>query len=352
MRKLISIFSGNYSMTQKMNYLKYYFSPKSPYLAYKPITLSIVSTDKCTLNCAMCPTHSPCVPDDYVWRQNAAKDMSLGLLKEIVKTYPEAIELHIIGAGEPMLNSDFFDMVEYASTKGRMKVKTFSNGTTIRNNMDRILSSSLDSLTVSINGHTQDEFNRMTGIRGDIFDEIVQSTKELVDKKREMNRRLAVKLSFIIDKTNYRQLKEMIAFSDKVNPDHVFLCNFLPCPYDGLTPKERVIMTDSDHIINYMREVKRELPAEKRAKISFPIVIDHESAENRCSVHFQQMRVDGSGNVSSCSMMLLNMKNAATINIDNCWNSDFFIQARKMILEKKEIDELCLYCPSNKGVEL
>ncbi|MFH1790782.1 MAG: hypothetical protein ABH885_02220, partial [Candidatus Omnitrophota bacterium] len=65
-----------------------------------------------------------------------------------------------------------------------------------------------------------------------------------------------------------------------------------------------------------------------------------------------QVRVDGHGNVASCSMMLLNMENTGSIDDPDCWNSAFLRDMRERFLTGRDIEELCLYCPSNKGVGL
>ena len=351
-KEILYTFLDDYFPCQKINYIKHLFSNKAAKLRYKPITISTVSTNRCTLSCDMCPTHSSIVPNDYKWRQSVSEDMSFDLFKKVLDGFPEALNVQIIGSGEPMLNRDFFKMVKYASRNKKMKVKTSSNGTTIKENAENILNSDLDSLTISINGHTPQEFHRMTGMGEGVFTEICNATRQLIEENRKRKSKLKIKLSFIIDKINYRALPEIINFSEGFNPDFVFLCNFLPCPHEGLTPKERVITSDDTEIVNFIRKVKKNIAANRKEKISFPLMIDNKMTENKCNVHFQQLRVDGNGNVSSCSMMLLNMNEASKIDVKDCWNSEFFVTMREKFLKDKALDELCHYCPSNKGIEI
>ena len=350
-RKLISVLSCEKSAAQKINYLKYAFSGRARRLAYRPVVISVVATSNCTLSCDMCPTHSRNVPKNYKWRQTAARDMDLALFKRGLDMFPEALEVHIIGSGEPLLNKDFFEMVRYASDKRKMDVKTFSNGTTIRPNIAGILESGLDGITVSINGHTAGEFSRMTGMPPKVFDDIVAGTKELIEAKKKTRPEFRVKLSFIIDKTNYSGMPEMAALALRLGADHVFFCNFLPCLYGDLTPDKRVITTSDRDIVEFIRKTKQSLDPSVRGKFDFPPVIDTSSAENRCRCHFEQVRFDGEGNVSSCSMMLLNMEGSGHIDAPDCWNSIFLQEMRGKFITGDGIEELCLYCPGNKGVE-
>jgi len=311
-----------------------------------------VSTSRCTLACDMCPTHSRKVPKDYKYRQTAANDMSLELFKKTLERFPEALSVHIIGAGEPMLNRNFFRMVGHAKKKRGLEVKSFTNGTTIRENMDKILASPLDGLTVSINAHSREEFNRLTGMRPGIFDKIYKDTKELIERKKSKKSPLKVKLSFIIDKVNFKHLDSMVKLLGELKADYAFLCNFLPCPYDELTPQKRVITKNDKEIMKFIRDFRDNLPVHLKEKLSFPRVIDSAMKENKCSIHFDQVRVDGDGKVSSCSMMLLNMKEAGSIDEEDPWNSAHLVRMRKKFLENKDIEEPCFHCPSNKGIEI
>jgi len=339
-------------MDQKINYLKQLFLKKRPVLGYKPVTVSIVSTTKCTLSCSMCPTHSNAVPKDYKWRQTSAKDMGFELFKRTLDLFHEALSVHIIGAGEPMLNKDFFRMVDYASRVRKMEVKTFSNGTTIAGNIENLLGSNLSGITVSLNAHNGEEFSRITGMPGGIYDKIYADTGRLIKERNAKNRNLKVNLSFVIDRENYRFIPEMIGTAERLGADHTFLCNFLPCPYGELTPSRKVITKRDTPIIQFIRKTKNDLPSGARERVSFPRAIDSGMKENKCDMHFNQVRVDGDENVSSCSMMLLNMENTGRIESKDPWNSTFLVNTRAKFLENNGLDELCLYCPSNKGREV
>ena len=117
MKDILRVFLGRRYLRQKMNYIRYRLSGRAPRLRYRPITVSVVATTRCTLSCDMCPTHSRIVPGDYSHNQTVAKDMNFELFKKVIGRFREALSVHIIGAGEPMLNKDFFKMVEYARHK-------------------------------------------------------------------------------------------------------------------------------------------------------------------------------------------------------------------------------------------
>lgn len=352
MRDIIAIMDSGHTFKQKLNYLKCRFYPKREKLSYYPMTISIVATGRCTLSCDMCPTHSAAVPKDYPHIQKNARDIDFDMFKEIVDRFSDALAVHIIGSGEPLLNKDFFRMVDYAAAK-RMAVKTFSNGTTVRDNIDRILNSKLEGLTISINGHDAGEFKRMTGMGESVYSDICSAVKELVGEKKRRGSRVKIKLSFIIDRYNYRSIPEMIALALRLDVDHTFLCNFLPSPYKGLSAEERILEAD-DKVMDEMRAVMQSYPPQIRRKVTFPVLVDKMSRRNICDVHFSQIRFDGDGNVSSCSMMLLNMSGHGNYKDYGVWNNEFFRNMRKAFLSGDEgaIEDPCKVCPDNKGVRI
>lgn len=352
LRGIANIILSDHTLAQKSNYLRYLFSRKAEVLWYEPITISIVATSRCTLACDMCPTHSGRVPDDYTHAQQSIKDMDLASFKEIIDRFKSAATVHIIGSGEPILNKDFFRMVDYASDK-KMTVKTFSNGTTVRENIDNILNSGLDGITISINGHNAEEFSRMTGMKAEVYDEIYGAVKALVAEKKRRGSGVKVKLSYIIDKRNYKFIPAMAAVSLALDVDHSFFCNFLSAPYDGLKAEERSLMAD-EKVVSDLRAIFAAYPPAVRKKLTPPLFVNAGMVKNNCETHFSQIRFDGDGNVSSCSMMLLNMSGHGYYKDIDVWNNAFFRDMRRKFLSKESflIPDPCKVCPDNKGVRI
>jgi MoaA/NifB/PqqE/SkfB family radical SAM enzyme len=350
--RLLSVMTSAHTAGQKINYLKYLFSKRSEILNYHPLTISIVATGRCTLACDMCPTHSEAVPKDYQHIQKNVRDISFDMFKEMIDAFADALEVHIIGSGEPLLNKDFFRMVDYAASRG-MTVKTFSNGTTIEKNLAAILGSKLAGMTISLNGHNPQEFARMTGEGEDVYENIYGATKRLIAERNKIRSNLKVKLSFIIDKHNYRYIPAMIKTAVALGADHIFLCNFLPAPYADLKASERVLTSDVS-IVDELGFILDSLGPDLRRKVTPPVPVDEGSPRNDCDTHFTQIRFDGDGNVSSCSMMLLDMTGHGSYKDGDVWNNEFFRRMRKIFLkgDEEKFPEPCRICPDNKGIKI
>ncbi len=351
-KDILRMMLRDHTARQRWNYLKYKFSEKNEALPYGPVTISIVATARCTLSCDMCPTHSRIVSRDYEHAQANVRDMDFTTFKEIIDTFDRAIEVNIIGSGEPLLNRDFFRMVDYASSK-KMGVKVFSNGTTIADNMDKILDSKLDGITISINGHDAKEFDRMTGMGEDVYHKILEAAKRLLEEKKRRSSKIRIKLSFIIDRHNYRSIPEMVDLGLKMGADYIFLCNFLSSPYEGLRAEERTLWADAA-VIGEIKSAIKDYPKDIRRKIALPVLLDEKAVKNRCKTHFTQIRFDGDGNVSSCSIMLLNMAGHGNYKDNDVWNNAFFRKQRRLFISgaSSDMPGPCRVCPDNKGVKI
>jgi MoaA/NifB/PqqE/SkfB family radical SAM enzyme len=350
--KILKVFTTGHSIGQKLNYVKYLFSRKGEVLGYDPLVISIVATGRCTLSCDMCPTHSRMVSREYPYLQRTANDMSLGMFKDIIDRYRNAMTVHIIGSGEPLLNKDFFKMVDYAVSR-KMSVKTFSNGTTIKEHIDDILNSGLDGITISLNGHNAAEFRRMTGMEEKVYSDIYEAAGLLINEKKRRRSNVKIKLSFIIDRQNYRQIPEMVDAAVKLGADHAFFCNFLSSPYSGLKAEERVLNHDLD-TVNELKTIFGRYPKTIRKLLTPPVLLDASMKENMCDIHFQQIRFDGDGNTSSCSMMLLDMTGHGSYKDDGAWNNEFFRGMRSAFLSGSggDLEPPCRVCPDNKGAHI
>jgi len=351
LKEMILVLMSGHSASQKVNYLKCRFASPELVLKHDPVTISIVATCRCNLNCDMCPTHSRVIPDSYPYKQTMTKDMDIETFKKVVDKFRNALTLNIIGAGEPLLNKDLFKMAEYATRKRKMIVKTFTNGLILKKKINEVIDSCLDGITISINGHKAGEFARMTGMPESCFHTIYEGVEELVKRLNEKKSKVRVKLAFIIDKENYKYISQMMDLAQNLGVDHTYFCNFLPSSYRGFTVDERVLTTKDTDVLDAVREAYHRLPKMMKKKITLPRVLDKNAKKKKCMTHFRQIRINGNGNVSSCSIMLLNMEGNGNFMDEDVWNNAFFRKMRKKFLDTEtQLDEPCGVCVENYGL--
>ncbi len=116
-----------------------------------PIYLQIEPTSRCNLNCVMC------FRDECPYELNM--DMSLSFFKEIIDSFPLKY-VYLTGYGEPFLNKDIIEMIDYAADAGA-SVEVTSNGTLLDRAMcEKVISSGLTRLNISLDGITTNKILR------------------------------------------------------------------------------------------------------------------------------------------------------------------------------------------------
>ncbi len=341
----LKLATGKRTLTQAINFLKYKAGSPAEALNYAPIVLSISPTDRCNLSCDMCLTHSPRAKANP-YRHKPVPDMSFELFKQVVDKFPSALSIQIVGTGEPLLNKDYFRMVEYAAIKGRMEVATTSNGTILADKIDAIIAAPLTYFFVSLNGHNADEFDRLTGCGAECYHKIYENVVRLVDKKRSAGANLKIGVSYVLDKTNFEFLNDMIQVADKLGVDEVKIMPYLSTlDIPGYTSKERSLFEGDNAVKNIFSNITP-TPGMNVALYS-PL---KSTPTKNCRTFFTHIRVDGAGNIGSCGRMLLDLSRNGKFTDKNVWNNDYFRRMRRIYLDPKlALLEPCTVCPENMG---
>jgi len=302
---------------------------KTEVISWQPSTLSVFVTSLCNFRCDMCPTHSKRIPDSYVHCHREETDMSPDLLSFALDSYPTVIRVPLIGVGEPLLNPHFFDLVKEC-VKRRKIVNTVSNGKALGAYIHDIVHSGLDRVCVSVNGHTAEEFHRMTGNPEANFSRILHNIEALV-RARGKNNAPRIDLSFIIDRHNYHYMKDMLEIAENLGADFVYLLHFLASPYPGFTPEERCLYEDDQAVKD---ELFRLMSKKYRCEVEWPYLLKRPGGERIvCKWPFSLIQIDGGGYVGGCPVQLSNMHNNGTIYDKDVWNNQYFRDLRRRHLQ-------------------
>lgn len=340
MEVLLDFLKGKHTTGQMLNLFKYSIGKKKNVVNWNPITISVFLTYRCNLSCDMCLTHSGKFGNPY--GQKATKDVNFKLFKQILNRYKNALTVNLIGNGEPLLHKDFFKMIEYASTVKKMNVASSSNGILVGKYIAEIISSPLNYLNISINGHNSKGFNRITGMSPELFDVICNNTAELVKQKIAKRSKLRIAATFILDQENYRYLKDMIYLADSLGVDEIVFFQFLPVHEKGFTAKERCLFSYDTEVLETFAEVNS-LPLRMRRKVILPPLLD--IVNKYCSTWFRIICVDGDGNVGGCSCQLLDLSPSGKFSDENVWNNEYFQKMRKRFIDSEfPLLEPCTWC--------
>jgi len=340
-----NILSGKRTWGQFWNHIKFEYGSRKEVLGYDPLTISICTTDNCNLKCDMCLTHSVLFNNEDN-RHVPCRDMDIELFRKVLDKFKHATTVLLIGTGEPVLNKDFFKMIEYAKEK-KMDVFTVSNGTLLKEYMDDILSSPLDEISISLNGYDEDEFSRLTGEKREHYKVICENIRTLVERRNKLNSSMKICISMIIDKVSYAKLPEMFRAAAELGVDTANFLNFLPVfEIADFSPDSRCLFEDDSPVAELFNNLK--IP--EKPKINLQPLLKRTVEKRICKAFFTTLRVDGAGNVGSCGRMLLNMDGNGNVLEPDSWNNEYLRSMRRKYIDYSEkLPDSCLVCTNNAG---
>jgi MoaA/NifB/PqqE/SkfB family radical SAM enzyme len=340
------ILLGKRKFSQSINLLKYRLSSRKEVLNYKPIYLTIRPIYRCNFACSMCLTHSKEIEENK-FKKLSYPDMPLDTFKDIIHKFPEALAVGFTGVGEPLLHKDIFQMIDYAKRYGKMNTTLISNGYILSDYIDKILDSDLDGICISVNGHNSKEFNRMTGMPEEYFEKIVRSSEKLINRRNEINSRLNIVSSFIIDRFNLNELQNMIYFAVDMKFDLAAFNNILPLTRERA---KNLTLSDDKKTLNILKNLK--IPKSK-TKILLPTPLDSDQNHNICNDFFSCITIDGEGYTGGCNRQRLRTIGTGKYTDKNVWNNNYFRNERMRFINKDiPLEEPCLVCYANSSYVL
>ncbi len=187
---------------------------KNPVQWGYPVSISFEPTTSCNLRCPECPSGL---------RQFTRPT---GMLqKDFFSETIDDIHRHILYLifyfqGEPYLNTDFLDMVKYASAKG-IYTATSTNAHYLTDEAaKKTIESGLDRLIISIDGTTQDVYQQYR-IGGNL-EKVIEGAKKIVKWKKELNSKTPfVFFQFLVVKPNEHQIEDIKKLAREIGVDEV-----------------------------------------------------------------------------------------------------------------------------------
>lgn len=140
-----------------------------------PSVVGIESTNKCNLDCVMCPRQEMTRPVGH---------MDLALFQRIIDDLAQKTEfVWLQDYGEPFLNPRIFEMIRYARQKG-LRTGISTNGTVMNERIiDGILDAGLDYLIFAFDGVTRETYEKIrVGAR---FDKVTANIRRFLQRKKE-----------------------------------------------------------------------------------------------------------------------------------------------------------------------
>lgn len=115
-----------------------------------PSHIDIESTNRCQLSCRMCP---------FRIMKRTKGDMPWAIFKKIIDECQGARTCYLHQIGEPLLHSNIFGMINYAHHAG-IRTSISTNALLLKERTVEILKSSLDELTLALDGLDSEIYGR------------------------------------------------------------------------------------------------------------------------------------------------------------------------------------------------
>ena len=215
---LIKFFSVKKAVNVIRLYLSFIVSRflKKSFISGLPFALSIEPTTSCNLGCPECPSGL---------KQFTRKtgNLSIALNKKIIDELKGSLTyINYYFQGEPYINKNFFDFVQYANSK-KIFCSTSTNGHFLNDkNCVKTIESGLKRLIISIDGNSQETYE-MYRKKGK-YERVIEGTKNIIKWKKELNSEYPhVIFQFLVVKTNEHLIEEMKTLAADLGVDELRL---------------------------------------------------------------------------------------------------------------------------------
>ncbi len=303
-------------------------------------TLNVFTTDRCNFSCFYCSRNVLDESPDAENRYDDKSEFHTEDLRLLLDKYPTIRSVSFIGIGEPFLIRDLLPMAELSKQRGK-EVRVVTNGSLLHRYWGRI-GLLFDQVSVSLHGLTADELNTIAKVKENIFNQFVENVRYLVVEERKLNPRMKVRASVVLLKQNLERVRKAAQFCVDNSIPELDLQNYLPI---GPEASQNCMFDDDAEDINFVKRLIRDY--EPHLKINPPVLIrrDESRMRWRCTTFFTHLRVDGLGQVSGCSRIMVPKEGNGNFRTENVWENEYFNDMRKKFRTRQDLPTCCRYCP-------
>jgi radical SAM protein with 4Fe4S-binding SPASM domain len=295
----------------------------------KPFAISIEPTTACNLGCPECPSGL---------RQFNRKtgNLKVDLFKKVIDQMKEhLIYLTFYFQGEPYINPDFLDMVKYAN-KSKIYTSTSTNAHFLnKDNAIRTIESGLDKLIVSVDGTTQETYEKYR-INGDL-NKALGGIREIVKWKAKLkSNKPKVVMQFLVVKHNEHQINEAKKLAKNIGADSIQFKTAQIYDYANGSP----LIPEQEKYSRYKmnRNGKYEIK---------------NSLSNQCWRMWHSCVITWDGQVVPCCFdkdAKYQLGDLSIQSFDEIWYSENYMNFRNSILKSRKQVDICTNCTEGTKV--
>ncbi|CAN5169806.1 radical SAM protein [soil metagenome] len=315
---------------------------KFPSVYVSPRSIQIETTTNCNIRCTHCELS--------YWTEPAA-DMRLPELKKVFEHLPKLRRVELTGIGEPIMNRDFYRIVEYIKSRG-VRISMTDNFTMMTEKAaQRIIELGVDRIAISLDGATKETFEKVRV--GADFDKVTRNARQLVDMRRKMGRlKPEVLANFVVTANSYTEAPAIVELAHSLGIGLVQF-DFVKTFDKTETLGTETGMTGFDATLENALERARALGV----VVKWAFYEEDVPVEN-CSRPWNRNFVTRDGYVHPCCLTTQtgdrqaqnrrSLGNLIDQPFEDVWKSDVFTTLRKNV-EAGVLPHACHMCPSYTG---
>lgn len=294
-----------------------------------PTSISIEPTTSCNLRCPECPSGLRSFTRPTGMLEPA-------LFKQVIdELYGSLSYLTFYFQGEPYLNPNFLELVQYASRK-KIYTATSTNAHFLTDEMaKRTIQSGLDRLIISIDGTTQETYQAYRV--GGKLDKVLEGAKNIVRWKKELKSASPfVVFQFLVVKPNEHQIEEVHRLAKEIGVDHVALKTAQIYDYEN-----------GSELIPTIEQYSR---YRKNSDNTYAI---KNELTNNCWKMWQSCVITWDGKVVPCCFdkdAQYVMGDLSKQSFKEIWQSEKYNDFRASLLRSREEIEMCRNCTEGTKV--
>ncbi|MDL2290088.1 SPASM domain-containing protein [Paludibacteraceae bacterium OttesenSCG-928-F17] len=291
-----------------------------------PSFISVEPANFCQLHCPECPVGNSRTKKGTVSTFNET------LFNQLInKLKVDLVQTIFYFQGEPFLHKKVCEMIKYAHN-ARIYTSTSTNAQIITSDLAKdIVESGLDNLIVSIDGTTQEVYEKYRV--GGSLQKALEAVEHINHWKETLNSVTPmVEIQFLVLKTNEHQMEEMKGLCKKIKADKLTFKTAQLYDFENGHP----LLTSKDKYARYKKGKDGKYHIRKKQR-------------NRCWRLWSGAVVNTNGDVLPCCFDKnadYSFGNINETSFMECWHSKKASGFRERILKNRKQYEMCRNCTS------
>lgn len=212
--------SGKQKVEQTMAIINGQRNPLADRLPLEcPLSISVTTANVCNLKCEFCAISDKTHKKNKSFMDLAEFEL---LVNRLIESNWHLKQIVLVGLGEPLLNKNIVEFVKIAKKANIAdKIHIVTNGVLLSEELsDALINAGLDVLRVSLNGLTDDDYEKYTGVRIS-FEELYNNLSYFYDNKNANTKMYIKIMDYQVKNVEDAFYKKFSSISDSINIEYI-----------------------------------------------------------------------------------------------------------------------------------